>query len=341
MDKKEGYITIIVVVVTSIIYLMVTHLVFKVKIESSILQNTKNNIQSYYITEGKIIMSLKDEKYYVNQLEPKILDAFRTNRFGRKLEDIIISQEDLDFGDNNSNIRLSFTDINNRKILNLSTESNCNGIITKVTSSVTLVNELFELGIPLLDSLFIEDEIKDKLTVLIDHISKNVTIANMNIPDTMYSMEYSNYRNITLKKLNKSDYELAFHRDSMESPYIERFNKKDIFFVCKKKENEDLNLILDDSGQNIQLSGIIYVEGNLIISSNFNFNGIIIVKNGEISVENSKTVKINGLVILDNVSNSFEFIEKADILYNNSYIYKFGTYLPGFLQPNIYTIKSN
>lgn len=340
MDNNNGYVILIVIVVMSILLIMVLHLAFTVNIESLILSFTSNNIQSFYQSEGKALMSLHNEDYYQNQLYPVVVNAFRNTQFGNR-NYINILQEDLEFGDDLSSIVLTFHENNNRKEFSLVSESNCKGVINKLISSGTLVNELFELGIPILDISCIDDVYEDSLREILEDISNNISIDSCYKTNNIYSSEHDNFNDIVLSKIDSNNHEIAFHRETMANPYIERFNKQNIFLICKKKNNDKLNFRIDSSGQNITLSGIIYIEGDLIISSSFIFNGIIIVKDGEIIIESINNPRINGLLILDNVINSTDVTDSIDIKFNKNNIYKFGTYLPAFLQPKINTIKSN
>ena len=153
-----------------------------------------------------------------------------------------------------------------------------------------------------------------------------------------------NCNEIVLHKNNSSSFELSSYNFSMIDPYIERFSSKEVIIIIKSSGEQISNFSIGEItnlDEKIDISGIIYVEGNIIISSNFNFNGIIIVNNGEIIVESNKKPRIRGMVIMDNLLNYNLFTEKVDIVYDRYSIYKYGTYLPGFIDLKINVIKSN
>lgn len=344
MEKNKGFVSIIVLTVMYVLIVMGLYLDYKARLEYLILNSTSNNIQSYYLSEGKVIMSIHEEKYYSNQLYPILIDVFRNNRFSTKKKYIKIENEDLYLDDNLNIVNISFTDKNNRKQLILNSESNYKGLISKVVASGTLVNELFEIQYPVLDANTLSNKYEEDFRVLLDKISDEISVKDYTEANNIYAREFLNFDYIYLNTESANKYKITAYKNSLDSPDIESFHNQDIFLICRNNNDNRISLFLGDPEnqiEDIRLFGIIFVEGDLILSSNFEFNGIIIVKDGEIIINSPNRPKIYGLVILDNVHNCNEFVNNADIIYNNRNIYIYGTYLPGFLESKINLIKCN
>ncbi len=342
MKGRYGFISVMALIVMSVVIFMVLYLGHKAILQYLILSSTSNNTQSYYLAEAKIFMAVSEGKYYNDQLYPGLLEYFRLYPYSRGPGNIIIDNEDLELGDNEKNIRVRILDKNNRKYLNIIAESNYKGLKSKVTSSITIINEVFEIEKPKLDVNSIEAKYRDKLSRLLQQISNEININSSNGSQNIYGAEFSSFNDIVLYKRDDGSFEINSYRETMKEPFVERFPKKEVFISVKDFEG-GTNFFIgnpEKSNKKIKLSGVIYVEGNIIISSNFEFNGIIIAKDGEIIINDNIDVDIIGMLITDNVINN-DFMEKVNIKYYRHFIYKYGTYLPGFIEPIIDVIKSN
>lgn len=341
MKNRKGYISIIAIIVMSVSIIMILQIITIVKMQIMMLNSSVNKIQSNYYAEDKILMSIYDEKYYTGQFYPVVLDVFRKNNLSIIPREVIIEQSDLNVYDKYNKVELDFQDKNNRKELELKTQSNYKDIQTSVKGNLSLVNRLFEMDKIVLDMNTIENKYKEELEAFLINVEENITTNNTHKPDTLYATELYDFNSISLKKINSKVHNLICTRDSMENPYIEGFDKREIFLVIKEHNNEKVRFYIDSKENLIKLSGIIYVEGDLIVSGEFVFNGIIVIKNGDIIVNCEKKPIINGMIILSN-SNMDEEIEViADLNRSMFLVYKYGTFLPGFLDVNLNLIKNS
>ena len=347
MKSRDGFVSMIVLIIICVLFTMALYLGHITRLEYSIMSATKINIQNYYQAESKIYMSIYDEKYYLNQLYPEILDVFRKNNFATLSKRVIIDKSDLESGDTRSNIKLEFKDENNRIQLKLRAQSNFKDTISEVSSSGHIVNEIFEKNYPVLTPSLVEDKDRKSLIETLETIQKDISIFNCYRPTKMFGAEFTDYDRITLSRKGSNDYEISSTRETMTNPFVERFDKRELFLVAKSYMDKPVDLFIGDPEQTnqsndaIELYGVIYVEGNIIISSKFNFMGILIVKDGKIIVDSIERPKIHGLIMGENIGNSEDFIEEADIINSRHVIYQFGTYLPGFLDIKIDRIKGN
>ncbi len=340
MRTRDGYVSIIAITVMSISMIIILEIGILVKMQIMILNSGINKIQSYYCAEDKVLMSIYDKKYYTDQIHPIILDVFRTHNFATKPKDIIIDQFDLDKYDTYNSVKLNFQDKDNRKQMILKTQSDYKNVNTSIQASINLVNRLFEIEEAILDINTVEDEYKNELETLLINIEENISSKNIDKAEFLYTSELCDFSNVSLNKLDNEMYNLICLRDTMEYPYNEVFSKKEVFIVIKKPKNKETNLYINCDNKLVELSGIMYIEGDLTISGKFIFNGIIIIKDGEIKIESEVNPEINGMIILSNTNISQGLSEGLDLQYNKFLVYKYGTFIPGFLDININLIRS-
>lgn len=318
------------------------YLIYIFELDYLILTYNNNNTQSYYLSEGKIYMCLYKDEYYINQLYPIILDEFRKESIKPLSRKVILNKKDLENGDTYNKISIDFVDRDMRKNFQIVAESKWKEIYTKVTSYGTLVNHFFEMKLPILGEHFLIEESLHDFNELLDNIIKNIDINNCGRSLRIFGLETIDYETIVLNKVDKKNYQIQCFRNDLLVPRIENFSNNEVFIVIKNQINKPINLIIgsqDAVEDKIDMNGIIYVEGDIIISSAFNFNGILIVNNGIITVESKEKPNMKGIILLKDCLDHDVLENKIDILYDSKIIYKYGTYLPGFIEPKIDVIK--
>ncbi|NLY85933.1 MAG: hypothetical protein GX077_06250 [Tissierellia bacterium] len=336
MIKREGYISIYALLVMSILMIITSYLVYESKVEYHISINTRNNLQSYYLAEGKIYMILFD-KYYDEEFYPFVVEVFRGKRTTTK--DIILDNRDIDEFESPSKVKLTLRENNNRMEFNLSSESDYKGIKTNITASGTLVNDFFELGSPILSPSTLENSTED-FHMLLNRIFEEINIDFKDLPSNTYGGQFSNFQSLILNQIDENNSYLYAYRETMVEPYIEHIGNNNIVLIIRKYGENDVDLILgNEEGLDspMELNGLIFVEGNITVFNKFNFNGIIILRDGDIIVKSNEKPKINGLIISSKDLNE----DSIDVSYNSENIYRYGLYIPGFIEPNILLFKSN
>lgn len=336
MKKREGFISIVILIIFSLAIIMIIYLISIANLETLVLISTKNNVQSFYNSENKLLMCVYDKKYLDGQLIPNLFEAFRSRKFNTKL--INIDKEDLEKGDTASIVKMKFRDIEGRKQLMLNCESMVNTTKTEVTSMGTVVNELFEIKTAIIDRYNLPNQYIGPLKDLISKIEENINIKNSLKTDNIYGFESDSYEFIDLT-VDK----LSCLRNTMSEPYIEFISKKEILIIGKKYKGENIELSIKKSPENdkISLSGVIYIEGNINVSTDFHFNGIIVVNGGDLTIDENVNVSVNGMIIYCNNDLIIEAKENLDVEYKVGQIYKYGTYIPGFLDIKLDLTKSN
>lgn len=332
---RKGFVYIIGLLVFSIIIISCSYMLSLIILQTSVVESYSIKTQSYYNSLGKIYKTLSEEKYYDNQLLPVIISEFRRGQFPEWVN-VTFDPSDLVKGDYFDIVNVSFYVADNKKHLKLSCESILSGVQTSAISYGPLVDKFFELGIPILSPTTLKSEDLNDYNKLFYNIEENISIENSNLPSTMVGIYSSDYDNIKINK-GKNNYEAFYYReDQLLKTQI--INKNEVFILIKNNLNKPINLTLGDveSGDNLSISGVIYIEGDVVINSNLIFNGIIILNKGNIFLDSQINVKINGVILIDDEDS---LPDNLEVIYNRSNIYLYGTYIPGFLNPRIEIVK--
>lgn len=340
MKNRKGYISIVALIVMAVSMILILKMIFLNNQQSHITNSRENNIQSYYLSEGKILMSLYVEKYYDAQLYPMVLDIFRKSNYATEMNHVTIDKSDLGDYDNKAYVNLSVNDSKNRKELVLKSQSNYKGNNTSTKARATLVNELFEIKESILSMDTIEEEYKRDLEKLLTNIEKNISTENINNFNTLHTKEIFEFNKISLKKVDETNCNILCKRDTMLKSNIEGFDKREVFILIKAFEDNKSTLHIDCSDRPITLGGIIYIEGDMEISGEFTFNGIIIVKGGKIKINSEIKPIVNGMMILYDNENIIEVNKNMDLQYYGFTVYKYGNLLPGFFDIKLKSIKN-
>lgn len=344
MLNNQGFVSIIALLVMSIILISSISLITSSKLEYIILNSNNKSIQANYFAEGKINMALCDEKYYYSQTEPRIRNMLRYGRIGTNYDyKIRIDNEDLIEGDSNKNIDISFSD--DKRIMELKTFSSYDKIKKEVVAKVRMVNEFFDMDIPIVSENSIEASNAEEYNDFLDSFKDTIEIPSLD--SSIIGIKGIDYENIKINNRMDKKIELEFFRNNLEMPVRKEVLIKDrIFLLTKNNENRNINpvevLISSEDVQNtIVLNGIIYIEGNLNICSNFDFKGIIIINGGQLILDPSIEAKIEGILLMRNHETDIENMDRLDISYNFKEIRVNGIYLPNFIEPRIEVMKNN
>lgn len=336
MKDRQGFIYIFLVIIMFVCVSLTMHTLFLAYYETLILSSTRRGNQSFYNSESKILMCVNDDLYLKEKMIPILQDVFRNRHFeARKV--IRMNREDLSEGDTESKVYITFRDKEKRKIIRLNCKSFERGVVSETTAMGTVVNELFEIQKPLIDILAIEPEYREKGEKLLEQIEGNISVDSSNKEDIVYGFETDDYDRIILMPDK-----LICNIDNLGNNYRERINRRIVFIVGKKHRRENIELKIrksDESDQN-RLSGIIYIEGDIKIENDFDFNGIIIVNEGEILLEQGSKLNLNGMVIYCNNENPIELGENFNLNYSLGQVQRYGNYLPGFFDIDLDRIKS-
>lgn len=337
MNDNKGFITIMSLIIMTIILISTLYLMYTYSLEYMIINSTINSIQSSYLSESKLYLVLNENKYY-NKFIPSI-EKFIKDYNITSIRNISVSldQDDLIEGDTYNKVTANiFHDYDGRIILELNTKSTQNKITKEVVAKVTVLNELYELGIPILSNSTLDKERKNMFTEYMDFLEKNLVIPKLD--EGIYGIFIKDFEEV--KIINDANTRIIeyYRNDAIEPIRVDKIVTDSIFILCKdNSKTTELSLIDLDSKDEFKLSGIIYLEGNLIVQSNFELDGIMII-NGNLTIDPLAKITVNGIMLH---KGNDEIIENKGLKvnYDSKQIRKHIVYLPEFIDLNIRSIK--
>lgn len=248
--------------------------------------------------------------------------------------------DDLYGEDNNNIVIIGFSEENKRRILELETYSTYSGITKNIFVKLTIINNLFEMWIPIVSSEHIQQDKIEEFTNYMLFLKEKIEIPAL--PNGIVGIDAINHEGVKIRKGLDKKISIEFYRNNMEEPVKrETLIKDEIFTLIKSNHTHPtLSIVSDEESDKVILKGIIYIEGDLIIQSDLEFYGILILQNGGIIVDTTNEVKIQGILLLHNYNDNLMEYEKIESTYNLEAIKTYGIYLPKFIEPNIQVIKS-
>lgn len=339
--KRPGSILIVALLVFVVVMMGVLYVLHSSSLHMHIVKNNSISNQAFYFAEKKIYMSLFEDKYYKNQLLPMLEAYCRGVANAPSIFTVNINKEDLDFGDSNNLVKASLEIKNNRKCINIIGQSKVNNQTIKVSSVYSIFHDLYELGQPVIHPDYLDFEQQEELINLISTIEKDINLNKL--LSNIYGISTFDFESIVVNTIKNNDLELNYYRNDTlikTEQYITKHLKyvNDFLIIMKDKFDNNVNFHIDSPSNKTTMGGILYIEGDLIIDSEFIFNGIIIINNGRIIVNSEIKPQINGIII-SNGEEGWINLDELIVNYDSSYIYRYGTYLPNFLDYKFIVMK--
>ncbi|MCF6465629.1 hypothetical protein [Clostridium sp. Cult2] len=341
MNKDKGFISINALFIMVITLISALFLIYTSNQEYLIINSSKNNIQAYYLAESKIHMVLNKEEYYYGQLLPRIETYLKYGRLGPTYDGkISLDNKDLFEDDNNNIVNLSFAEENKRRILEFKTSSTYFGISKNILAKMTIINDLFEMWIPIVSIEHIQQDKVEEFTNYMLHLQEKIEIPKL--PNGIKAIDAIDYEEVKIINGLDNRINIEFFRNNIDEPVKrEILVNEEIFLLLRNSHTVPiLSIASEKDWEKVKLKGIIHVEGDLIINSDFELDGIVILHNGQIIINPSKEVKIHGIILLNNCYENLLDYEKVQINYNYNFIKEYGIYLPKFIEPKIQHIKN-
>ncbi len=324
-----------------IFLLMMTSLTMMLKfstLQAALSKNQLSKIQIRYLAEDGFNKFLYGEGNIEKYMKKDILDNFRlvtVNDYRIKLEKGHELKPYID------KLGYSFKNIDKKEMIFFESEVSNNGLKTSIKAYGPCVNELFELNKPLLDEEDLLPEEKD----LFENFFHTMEKDNWDYDFPMGS----NYRKINTKKDIVLNYvtenikpilgQKQMILNSGEVNQITDYFRNEFAVIHLKRDGvENRNLTIGNTEQNtkIILHGDLYLEGDLIINQDFEFQGLIIMNGGKIIVNSKTKPQIEGMII--NKGEKID-LESLNLIHNQKCIYRGGSFLPGFIDIDIQVIK--
>lgn len=166
--------------------------------------------------------------------------------------------------------------------------------------------------------------IEELLTAIPDSIHRDF------LPSGHSLIKTSNYNNIKIEAKPFGPSKLYFNNNCN---YINIFNNRMILVVQSDGFNKN-NVLIDCSNYNsVLLNGIIYIEnGDLTFKGSCNFQGLVLIKDGEIKRECEDLSSILGKVVLNSFKDPRESVQ---ISYDSTMYLKYAKYLAPLMETKI------
>jgi len=300
---------------------------------------TLNSIQAYYASESKVYLLLNKDDYYNDQLLPIIKRYIKYGWIGSGYDTkFIIDKEDLIDGDNKNIIKFDFPVGNDRRILELTVDSNIKNINKRLIAELYIINEIFEMGLPIITYNTLNQDKRDEFINYIEYLEKEIDISELD--DGVEGILIEDYDKINISR-NENSLQIEYYRNDLVDPiYEEMILRDEIFLLVKNRRHNNVNVNIENSYDKVYTEGIMYVEGDFNIYEDFDFKGIIIVK-GRLVIYPEADVNINGIILTGTDIKILGDQDQLVVNYDFSEIKKYGIYLPRFIDIKVNKIKSN
>ncbi len=340
--KRKGSITIIAIYIFLLIISSSTMILLFASSQAALAKYQLEKIQYRYSSEDDLNKMVYNESFIDQYIKEAIFDIFRSGfKAGDGKYDIKI-EKDHQLRKTIHKAIFRLEDIDERKNIIFEIVSKYNNVSGSIIASGPCINQIFELNKAILIEEKLDLEDKVLFAEFIDKVEKensdydcilNLNSKKVNLEEnTIIKLQHSSPKEEKLY----SDKIIIREENGLEDN-IENFTKESIVINIKSQER-DKDLTIGEIGlkETIKINGALYIEGDLIINQDFEFSGIIIINDGELIVNSLNKPRINGMIFYrgSNID-----IEKLDIIYDQKAIYKQGSFLPGFIDIEIDTIK--
>ncbi|MBC7087250.1 MAG: hypothetical protein H5T96_02040 [Tissierellales bacterium] len=327
---RKGSITVFALITMLIVFSICLYLSYITVMENHLQNNLKYKLQNNYDLETSLNYIVNDFNVVDSDINKSIIKYCNSPTINNK--DVIYVKNKDENDEIAADLEYNLKD--NNTYLNISINSPNSNFNAKLKASVDFVNEVFTYNkLPYVNKLsFIErPDLEDELVRFFSSIDDSYKIPPLKSGMSSLSLYHS--EEIKLKRINANQY-WVYRNEAIENYSI---MTNEVFIYIENKANYDnVKLTIDSNNKYDYLKGIIYVEGDIHIINNLNFNGIIIINGGEIYIDEGKNATITGKIISNN-----EFIlpDGLQFKYSPDIMNKYGVYLPNYIKSKIKNVK--
>lgn len=317
--NEKGFVSL-----TIIIMLMVAILIGLFTMEHILMGNVLNDvrdkkIESEISSKNKIFLAAYDREYYDGILLKELNRKFRKNQYIDIFGDIIINGNDLNELEEISKVNYSYENI--EKEINIISKSKMGKNIAVKEACFSAINPIFLYSIN-------------------NYILNNEDLEYMNIDiDKIY---HENYMNKKLDYVVFNGSKVVYlENDENDDIYItddekNYFPRNDIYLIIKDESKKSLLKIVEtlEEYSILKINGIIYIDGDVYVGRDFNFNGVLMV-NGNIQIDEKALVNLNGYLCCRSLNGDINYIYDRKILFGT-----YGTYIPNFFDLRLKSMGS-
>lgn len=342
-NNRKGFISVIALLIMMLIFMNVVFLLYMGNLQICLSKLSTNNIKANYLSEDIMNHFIYDMDKFNGYLREIIFRDSRgyTVSYSKIKSDIekeIVKKEGFSF----CKVEID----KESKEMKLELSSDCNDVVSSVGIDICFVNDIFERETSIIDINNLEDDKKEQFQEYL-----NILEAKIFGYDGKLDMEKSGTNVFKRNIYNKAEI-LSASGDKKSILFdLENDVPKSIPEVSNKRlllniRNIDINnrvnskLILGkkDDPKELTLKGVYYVEGDIIINQDLDFEGIIIINNGNLFIEDDIKVCIKGMILYRGEEEID--LDPIELVYDKKVLLKYASYLPGYINPKIQLIKS-
>ena len=336
--KRNGSITIIALLIISLALVSSILLIYISTLQVSIAATSLDSVQAKYISEYILNTLIYNKEKFQQYFFYNTLDGCRASgeRFPSKGEWNIRFKEDKDLNEYSQDISYFMNQVDERKNIILKIKTKYKNIPSNIIAYIDVIHEIFQLNKPYIFINDLSQDYKNKLISLLEEIHDNCFDYDCKITASVRRINNID-GNISINVNSKnSDREIIIDNEGQVSSFS---NKYIILTNLLNESTEKPSLIIgnieDDSL--LKLNGVMYVEGDVIVNQNLEFDGIIIVNDGKIIINTDIPPIIKGVILHNDDIRINE--EDLVLIHDQDNIWNFGSYIPGFITPRLNLIK--
>jgi len=329
--KRNGFATMIVLIIgfacmTTAIFALET-----IVVQSSLVGNRHDNIQAELTLEKEIMDLIYNSEDLLDQIKEAVCEPGNPN-----LMKINIPFETEEMDGEGGEIIFGYCD-EERLIYNMSISGNRNGVLDHITATGHIFNPIIDHcndGLVCMEGKSLEEW--DAVSVLVEDMKLSF---NSDLVPSDFFLASNFLENHVIIKAKSSGYRnIELVRENSSTRY-KFWNGRIVLFKRFDGFNRDLVRIEKDSSSLISgsVTGVIYLEnGDIIMSDDVIFNGVIILGNGRLLKEGNLDSYVNGKVI---VNSHYKPDQGVNIVYHPEKVRQMSSFLPGFISPTIDSIR--
>lgn len=317
-----------------------TILLYFSSLQSALSRNQITKVQSRYNNEKDLNNLIYNSENMDKYIKDKIIKRYRTDFTGDHKYSIDLEKNDK-LRDSLEIASFEIKNIGNREIIYFTIISKYEEIRSRLLASGPFINNIFESNKAFLSDDSLPDEEQKMLLDFIERMEKENWNYDPKI--TSKAKKINTYNDLAIEFISKKNKSILSEKkliknsgESNEIPYNFKSDSMVVHLRRKAIENKKLTVGSEGSENLITMAGVLYLEGDLIVKEDFEFEGIVMINGGNIVISEGKNFTIRGMLL----SKESEIDRSSiDLIYNQEYIYKTGSFLPGFVEISIELVK--
>lgn len=340
MKNNNGMISVYALITMSVVISVVVFIVYSYSMEFQLVSSSQKNIQTNYISDSKIKLVLNDDEYYNDQLLPRIKRYIQYGWITTNLR-ITLDEKDLAEEDPYNIVYTYFSEdkLTGEITLELNTSALYKQIKKDISAKYTLINEFFGKRIPIVSPNTLDDKEIEEFNKYLEDIRDKIILPPS---DEMFGVSAIGYEEVEITKESDHKTIIQLFRNNIQDPVKSvHLISEEVFLISANNDMiPNVHIRNENKLDTLNLSGILFIDGNLIVCDDFDFSGILII-NGEMIIQLDTAVNINGIVLTNNIKEEYLQNGKLNVTYDFYSFRKYGVYLPKFIDLRESIIKYN